>query len=73
MPFSDDHPSSQVGAERLAKTIRDYWRGQGFNGIRTSLVEIRVDAGASSYLFGYGVRSNIGPTGYPPREIGADA
>jgi hypothetical protein len=52
---------SQYGAGVLAATIDAYWRERGYLGIRVSRFEVWPGAGV------FGIRSNIGPTGYPPR------
>lgn len=51
---------SSYGAGRLAKHIEDYWRARGYAGIVAERYEIGVGEA-------WGVRSNIGPNGYPPR------
>jgi hypothetical protein len=59
---------SRVGATYLAAKIEEYWKGRGFNGIRAAAYEIRdrlVTGTGSSIVFG--VRSNIGPNGFPPK------
>lgn len=62
-------PCSEAGAKRLAARIKDYWIARGFRGITTSTVAMKVspqklrDGGNVVY----GVVSNIGPNGYPPR------
>jgi len=52
---------TQSGAGILAKAIETYWRGRGFNGIVAE--RYRLDG----FFSAYGVRSNIGPDGFPPR------
>ena len=53
---------SQGGAERLAERIETYWRLRGYFGIKTTL-----DVFPLGDKFGYAVRSNIGPKGFPPK------
>lgn len=47
-------------AVRFARRIRDHWESRGYVGIRTQVFEL---ANAPGH---YGVRSNIGPNGFPP-------
>ena len=52
------------GAEKIAADIEAYWRRRGYPGIR---VRIMAERDKKSNLI-YGVRSNIGPNGFPPRS-----
>lgn len=60
--------SSLQGATAMAERIVHYWRTRGYHGITASIVPV-----TSKYLSRigdepfYGIISNIGPTGYPPR------
>lgn len=58
---------TSYGAGVLASQIEAYWRGLGFAGIH---VERYVLPGTEDT---YGLRSNIGPDGYPPRSEWAAA
>lgn len=49
------------GARALAHTIQRYWTGRGYFAIAAEAVPIE-----GTGLFGIG--SNIGPDGFPPRE-----
>lgn len=51
---------TEFGAGLLASQIESYWRSCGFRGIRAERFEVMPGF--------FGVRSNIGPDGYPPRE-----
>jgi len=50
---------THYGAGILAMAIETHWRGRGFHGIRAERYELPGGL--------FGVRSNIGPAGYPPR------
>lgn len=52
---------TEYGAGVLAMMIETHWRERGFAGIRVARYQI---PGTEAF----GVRSNIGPTGYPPRD-----
>jgi len=54
---------SQYGAGVLAATIERYWQRRGFHGIRVERFEVFPGSGV------FGIRSNIGPAGYPPRSL----
>jgi len=57
---------SQHGAGVLANRIETFWKSRGFPHTRVERYQIGDDV--------FGVRSNIGPNGMPPRfptEIGA--
>lgn len=67
-PYESDL-SSKSGAERIAKRIENYWAMRGYSLIKTSIYPVKTlfqTRGTRSPI--YGVVSNIGPTGYPPRE-----
>ena len=56
-------------AEAIAKRVRDYWIDQGYLGIKTWIDYIPASHVRGDYhAAGYGVRSNIGPKGFPPRQ-----
>ncbi len=65
------------GAIKLAARIRDYWKSRGYEGICAEPVEImmideyRSDWGRASdqpkSIFG--IRSNIGANGFPPKRV----
>ena len=65
---------TQRGAEALCKKILDYWKDKGFHGIRVhlerELVKLPGDSHDNALYF---VRSNIGPTGFPPLFASAKA
>lgn len=71
--IADDNDSlelcSETGARRLAARIRDYWIARGYRGITTGIVEHKTPKqkrrGLDAPIFG--VISNIGQSGYPPR------
>jgi hypothetical protein len=50
---------TKYGAGLLAARIREYWRARGFYGILCERYEIMPGT--------WGVHSNIGPKGFPPR------
>jgi hypothetical protein len=52
-------------AQRDADQIRQYWYAQGYLGIKT---EVIYTPGGRRFAPLWGVRSNIGPNGYPPRH-----
>jgi hypothetical protein len=54
-----------AGARILMARILDYWRARGYYGIAVERYHISDGT--------YGIRSNIGPKGYPPRLIGGKA
>lgn len=56
-----DH-CSPAGATMLADRIKAFWQAQGYNGVKTRVVE-----SGAAYLSMYAVRSNIAPLGYPPK------
>lgn len=55
--------SSEDGAHTAAKKIRRYWTDRGFSKIQTRVQLTKFMPGHSVY----GVTSNIGLFGYPPR------
>lgn len=59
LPVADLLTSSGAGV--LAKAIETHWRERGFAGIVAE--RYLIDGSRENY----GVRSNIGPDGYPPR------
>lgn len=52
---------TKYGAGVLAEAIERYWRDRGYFGIVAK--RHLIDGMAATY----GVRSNIGPSGFPPR------
>lgn len=58
LPRGNDFLTS-FGAGVLAGYIDSYWRARGYAGIVTERYEITTGV--------FGIRSNIGPTGFPPR------
>lgn len=62
--------STFIGARMLAHQIEDYWRCRGFVGIKTQVIDegARQNTHTCGGHIVWGVRSNIGPDGYPPRE-----
>lgn len=58
---------SPAGAARLAKRIVRYWRDRGFHGITAEPYKLGSNFTSIATGDWYGVRSNIGPFGYPPR------
>lgn len=66
--MSQDIPISQADrsrAYREADVIEMYWIAHGYYGIKT---EVIYTPHGSKHAPTWGVRSNIGPTGYPPRR-----
>lgn len=68
----DDDNMTRGGSARLAKAIENHWKVRGYKGILAWREEI---PGMDDV---YRVRSNIGPSGFPPRQhtlngIGADS
>ena len=53
-------------AERLCTTIRSYWGKHDYPGIKVQPETIVVPHNGNATTFVV-IRSNIGPTGYPPR------
>jgi hypothetical protein len=58
---------NRAGATELAGRICDYWISNGFAGISAIVVPIGNVGGEQVY----GVRSNIGGSGFPPRRTTA--
>jgi hypothetical protein len=58
--------SNERGAEQLASRIREYWIGRGYFGIVAEPVILvdRFDSRNRHRI--WGVRTNIGPDGFPP-------
>lgn len=59
-------------AEGLCQSIIDYWHGAGYNGIDAWIIKTpRMQPGGAEdhKAVDFHVRSNIGPRGFPPREI----
>jgi hypothetical protein len=54
----------QLAAEHDAAAIYDYWISRGYLGIRVEIIHTQA---TNKHAPSWGVRSNIGPTGYPPR------
>jgi len=52
----------EFGARRLANSLVDYWHNRGWLKFRVEVV--KVSARINDI---YAVRSNLGPTGFPPR------
>lgn len=63
-------PCSEQGARRLAARLRDYWLGRGYRGVSTGIVrmEIPKQKRRGDDIAIFGIVSNIGPNGYPPRH-----
>lgn len=63
-----DH-CSLIGARRLADRITAYWRGRGFNSIKTWVEHTGLPVVPSVWSFQaphYTVKSNIQADGFPP-------
>jgi hypothetical protein len=58
---------SKSGAHSLAAQIKDYWTARGYSGIQTSITPINM-SGMAIQEPSYAVRSNIGPSGFPPKH-----
>jgi hypothetical protein len=58
---------NERGAEELASRIREYWIGRGYLGILAEPVVLVDRFGSRNRHWVWGVRTNIGPDGYPPR------
>src|ERR1700742_4763102 len=72
----DDAPDvadlcSEPGARRLAARLRDYWIARGYRGISTGIVrrEIPKQKRRGDDVAIYGIVSNIGFNGFPPRYL----
>jgi hypothetical protein len=63
---------TESGARGLARMIESYWRGRGYLGIKCRVEHevIECEARGDDYRphAVFFVRSNIGPTGFPPRH-----
>jgi|TARA_R100000501_G_C2582349_1_gene85150 hypothetical protein len=59
--------SSKQGAEQIAARIKEYWRARGYTGLTTHLSCVNTRSKTIDHRWIWQVRSNIGPTGYPPR------
>lgn len=73
MEFDDDERldnCGEVGARRLADKIRRYWVERGYVGIRTSTAKLGgIKPRRAGVKPVWIVMSNIGPTGYPPKDM----
>jgi hypothetical protein len=58
---------NERGAEVLASRIRQYWIGRGYLGIVAEPVVLVDRFGSRNRHWIWGVRTNIGPDGFPPR------
>jgi hypothetical protein len=58
---------NERGAEQLASRIREYWIGRGYLGIVAEPVVLVDRFGSRNRHWIWGVRTNIGPDGFPPR------
>ena len=55
-------------AERAADRIREFWYEQGYLGIETEVIYSPGGFKNGKWFQpAWGIRSNIGPNGYPPR------
>lgn len=62
-----DHLSAH-GARCLAASITSYWKSKGYSGIKVSVSPInQAELDYPQIQETYIIRSNIGPTGYPPQ------
>jgi hypothetical protein len=61
-PLHIADPYSQAGAAELAEMIRHYWLERGYRGVVTWVAPIKERKNL------FAARSNIGPTGFPPKE-----
>lgn len=52
---------SKTGAFQVARYLERYWKGRGYHGMRAEAFLIEGTRSA------WGIRSNIGPLGYPPK------
>jgi hypothetical protein len=59
----------RAGAEQLAGMIRTYWLASGYAGIETWVVPIFGKETDKPAPREWMPRSNIGPNGFPPREV----
>ena len=58
---------NERGAEQLASRIQQYWIGRGYLGIVAEPVVLVDRFGSRNRHRIWGVRTNIGPDGFPPR------
>jgi hypothetical protein len=58
---------NERGAEQLASRIREYWLGRGYLGIVAEPVVVVDRFRSRNRHWIWGVRTNIGPEGFPPR------
>lgn len=58
---------NERGAEQLAVRIREYWISRGYFGIVAEPVVLVDRFGSRNRHWIWGVRTNIGPDGFPPR------
>jgi hypothetical protein len=58
---------SERGAAELASRIRDYWISRGYLGIIAEPVVVVDRFSSRNRHWIWGVRTNIGPDGFPPR------
>jgi hypothetical protein len=59
---------SKPGAGALAKKISAYWKARGYSGIETWVEPVWAVRPEDQEGRPYQVRSNIGPSGFPPRK-----
>ena len=58
---------NERGAELPASRIRDYWIGRGYLGIVAEPIVLVDRFSSRNRHWIWGVRTNIGPDGFPPR------
>lgn len=60
---------SEIGARKLAGAIEQHWHAQGYHGIKTfyDVRKVEIDPATGKEKKLWFVRSNIGPTGFPPK------
>lgn len=60
---------SEFGARRLAARIKDYWLARGYRGITTGIRQLEIPKQKRHFdeSLIFGIISNIGPNGYPPK------
>lgn len=63
-------PCSEMGARRLAARIKDFWIARGYRGITTGIRQMAVpkQKRRADNTVIFGVVSNIGGDGYPPKR-----
>jgi hypothetical protein len=66
--MAERNSMTRLGAQALCQKIERYWRKRGFLGIETYLLHQKVTPAYSPHgdQEFYFVRSNIGPSGFPP-------